>query len=402
MKKRVKKRIMIFCDFYLPSYKSGGGMWTLVNLVDRFCDVYDFFIVTRNYDSKGDKTPYATVKSDEWNATGNARVFYFSAKNFNQNKFAGLIDEIAPDAFYLNSAFATPVVKFLAARRKKMFADAPVILASCGEFSEGALSVKPLKKKIFLQYARAVGLYENVIWKASSEDEKEEIERVVGAGEEIWVAPDLAPKVILPDYAADAKPHKEKDAVKFVFVSRFVRKKNVHYFLERLREANAGRIEFEILGPLEDRVYWRECQAIIKTLPPNISVKATGAFSNEDALKRLCTSHFFALPTLSENFGYVFLEALAAGCPLLISDRTMWNDIENDNAGWCVPLEEPETWVEKINRCLAMNAAEYESMSRAARRYSTEWLAQPETNEATARVLKRALNDKAQTVNGKR
>jgi len=63
-----------------------------------------------------------------------------------------------------------------------------------------------------------------VIWKASSEDEKEEIERVIGAGERFWVAPDLAPKVILPDYA-DAKPHKEKRRGEIRFVSRFVRKK---------------------------------------------------------------------------------------------------------------------------------------------------------------------------------
>jgi hypothetical protein len=76
----MKKRVMIFCDFYLPSYKSGGGMWTLVNLVDRFCDLYDFFIVTRNYDSKGDKKPYETVKSDEWNTTATRGFFIFPRK----------------------------------------------------------------------------------------------------------------------------------------------------------------------------------------------------------------------------------------------------------------------------------------------------------------------------------
>jgi glycosyltransferase involved in cell wall biosynthesis len=398
----MKKRVMIFCDFYLPSYKSGGGMWTLVNLVDRFCDRYDFFIVTRNYDSKGDKTPYTTVKSDEWNTTGNARVFYFSAKNFKQAKFAELVNEIDPDAFFLNSAFATPVVKFLSARRKKMFAQAPLILAPCGEFSRGALSVRPLKKKIFLQYAKTVGLYENIIWKASFEEEKEEIKQTIGKDAEVWIAPDLAPKAILPDFSADWKPAKEKGSVKFVFISRLVRKKNIHYFLERLREIKSGKVEFEIVGPLEDREYWSECQAIIKTLPANVAVTATGAFpSQTDALKRVCANHFFAMPTLNENFGYVFIEALAAGCPLLISDRTVWDDIENKNAGWRIPLENPENWIASINRCLAMEEAEYAAMSRAARGYATEWLAEPKTDEATAKVLERALNDKARTVNGK-
>jgi len=108
-------------------------MWTLVNLSIGFATFMIFFHRHEKYD-KGDKTPYRTVKSDEWNATGNAG-FYFFRKNFNQNKFAGLIDEIAPDA-YTNSAFATPVVKFSGAAQ--MFADAPVI-SRRGEFSEDAL-----------------------------------------------------------------------------------------------------------------------------------------------------------------------------------------------------------------------------------------------------------------------
>jgi glycosyltransferase involved in cell wall biosynthesis len=283
-----------------------------------------------------------------------------------------------------------------------MFAQAPLILAPCGEFSRGALSVRPLKKKIFLQYAKTVGLYENIIWKASFEEEKEEIKQTIGKDAEVWIAPDLAPKAILSDFSADWKPAKEKGSVKFVFISRLVRKKNIHYFLERLREIKSGKVEFEIVGPLEDREYWSECQAIIKTLPANVAVTATGAFpSQTDALKRVCANHFFAMPTLNENFGYVFIEALAAGCPLLISDRTVWDDIENKNAGWRIPLENPENWIVSINRCLAMEEAEYAAMSRAARGYATEWLAEPKTDEATAKVLERALNDKARTVNGK-
>jgi len=35
----------------LPGFRSGGGMWMIANLVERFADRYEFFIVTRNYDS---------------------------------------------------------------------------------------------------------------------------------------------------------------------------------------------------------------------------------------------------------------------------------------------------------------------------------------------------------------
>ena len=55
--------------------------------------------------------------------------------------------------------------------------------------------------------------------------------------------------------------------------------------------------------------------------------------------KNLFEYHFFILPTLGENFGHVFIEALAAGCPLIISNRTPWLELEKKGIGWDIPLE---------------------------------------------------------------
>lgn len=382
---------MVFCDFYLPGFKSGGGTWTVVHLVERFSDRYDFFIVTRNYDSKGDTQPYTAVKTDEWNRVGDARVFYFSPDNLTQKIFARLVEEVRPDAFFLNSALSRPVVTFLSARRKRMFANAPVILAPCGEMAAASLEVKSLKKKLFLWYAKAVGLYKNVIWKATTETEKNEIESVVGVGVELMIASDLAPKSILPDYSPAVKSKKKKGSVSFAFVLRVVRIKNVEYFLKRLQSIEQGNITFDLIGPLEDEAYWKEISPLIDEMPENIKVNVVGPLPHAEALQRVCATHFFVSPTLSENFGYVFLEATAAGCPLLISDRTTWNDIEENNAGWTVPLEDPERWVEKIKYCLEMENEEYKEMSRSAREYSERWLADPEIERDTAAILERAL-----------
>lgn len=398
----MKKRIMIFCDFYLPSFKSGGGMWTVVNLVDRFCHKYDFFIVTRNYDSKSDTKPYTTVKTDDWNQVGNAKVYYISKKTHTQKYFAKLVDEVKPDAFFLNSAISMPVVKLLSARRKKIIPDIPVVLAPCGEMSKGALSVKPLKKKLFFSYAKTVNLYKNVIWKASFESEMEEIKEVMGKDSEVFVAADLVPKKILPEYSIDWKAKKEKGSVRFVFISRLVPKKNIHYFLERLVDIKKGNVYFELVGPLEDKDYWQKCQDIIKRLPENVTVNATGAFPHQiDALKKVAESHFFVLPTLNENFGYVFIEGLAAGCPIISSDRTVWDDVEENNCGWRIPLEDEDGWIERINKCIEMDETEFLAMSNAAREYSIKWLDNPKFDEDTARVLERALNGKVQRANGK-
>lgn len=373
-------------------------MWTVVNLVDRFCDRYDFFIITRNYDSKGDTAPFTTVGTGEWNRVGNAKVYYVEKSRLNASTAARLTNEIAPDGVFLNSALSTPVVNFLFARKKQMVQDVPVVLAPCGELSEGALSVKPLKKKLFLAYAKMSGLFRDVIWKASSRLEFDEIRNVIDRRLDPMIAPDLAPKAILPDFSPNLKPAKERGSVKFMFLSRMVPKKNIRFFLERLVEVRGGNVVFDIVGPLEDDAYWQECLKVIANLPPNIEVKIVEAVSYHEGLKLLCQNHFFVLPTLNENFGYVFLEALAAGCPLMISDQTVWSEIAASGAGWVIALDKPDDWIATINRCVEMESDLYLQMSHSARSFAERWLAETSTEEATAAVLDHAFGSSVEFV----
>ena len=389
----MRPRILIFCDFYLPGFKSGGGTWMIVNLVERFADRYDLFIVTRNYDSKGDKRPYTTVQVNDWNTVGLAQVFYFAPGSLTVGKAAEIVETIRPSAVYLNSALSLPVRQFLRAGRRAVVRNVPVILAPCGEMSEGALSVKPLKKKLFLKVALAAGLYRDVIWKASFESEAEEIRNVIGPTAEVLVAADLAPTQILPDFTETWKPEKRPGEARFAYFSRVVPKKNLKYLLECLTEIRDGRVYLDIIGPLEDAHYWAECESVIARMPPNIEVTVAGSFPEQhDALRRLAASHFFAMPTLNENFGYVFVEALAAGCPLLISDRTVWEDVEKKGVGWRVPLADRSAFIARIKECIAMGNADYSEMSRRARRYAEHWLANDETEAANAAVLESALS----------
>lgn len=388
---QVRKKIIIFCDFYLPSMKSGGGTWTVVNLVDRFCDQYDFFVVTRNYDSKGDLTPYTTVKTGEWNQTGNARVFYVASRDFTRGLCAKLVAEVEPDAVFVNSVFSTPSVKFLMARSKGLIKPLPVILAPCGEFAKAALKRKALRKQAFLAYAKTAGHFSGVIWKASSAIEAGEIKDLFGSQIEIWIAPDLAPRTILPDFNIDDKPTKRVGAVKFIFFSRLVPVKNLTYFLKRLAMVEQGDVELAIVGPLEDQSYWQECKKLLSVMPVNINVRIHGAVSYTEGLKHLYSRHFFVLPTRHENFGYVILESLAAGSPVLISDVTGWSNIDQRNAGWQMPLDDPEKWNRRINDCIEMDDVEYRLLSRAARDYATEFLAKDESSDAMAKIISRAL-----------
>ena len=384
-------KILVLCDYYLPGYKSGGGMRTIVNMVERLKDRFEFFIITRDHDGKLDRQPYTTVEINQWNLIQDAKVFYLSKDNIKVSKLRELIVEVKPDLIYTNSYFATLTIYLLILKKLKKIPDFRIVIAPCGELSEGALGLNSIKKKPFIRLAKLSDLYKNIIWKASSELEKEEIETLKGSGGEILIAPDMLPRAIFEDYDPKMKPSKKSGQVKMVFLSRFMKKKNFKWLLENLSNIR-GELEIDIYGPLEDAEYWSECEKLIETLPKNIKVEAKGSVPHEEVLSTLVKYHFFIMPTLGENFGHIFLESLAAGCPLLISDKTPWLSLEEKAVGWDLTLEKAELWSEKLNYCIGLDQTEYSRLSNNARKFA-ETILNDKTNEAdTVRVLNYALD----------
>jgi glycosyltransferase involved in cell wall biosynthesis len=388
-----RKKVMVFCDYYLPGFKSGGGMWTVVNLVDHFKDSYEFYVVTRNHDGKADKKPYDQVKTGEWNEVGSARVFYLGSGQLSVRTFSELIRDVKPDVVFLNSVFSMPSITFLRSRKRSDISKIPVIVSPCGELNPATLKFKSTKKRLFLKYAKLTGLYRNVIWRASFDLDADEIRAAIGKDIEVLCAPDLPPKTILPDFELSSKPVKKPGSVHFVFVSRLVRKKNLHFLFERLASFDGEEILLDVVGPIEDKEYWKECEEAARQLPPNVTLNVLGPMPYPETLARMQAAHFFVLPTLTENFGYVFIEALACGCPLLISDRTVWNDVGEKGSGWIVPIEDPDAWNKAICRCVAMDQEEYLKMAGAARDHAVEWLANPGIEKASAVLLERAFHN---------
>lgn len=387
----MKPRILVLCDFYLPGFKSGGGMWTVVNLVNRFCDKYDFFVVARNYDGRDDRKPYSEVKTGEWNDVGNAKVFYLSDNMMHESVLTEVVSEVTPNIVFLNAFFATPSILFSFARWKGKNTDIPVILAPCGNLSEEAINLKPFKKRAFIMLSRFIGFHKDIIWKASSDLEKKEILNAVGSEADVRIAPDLPPQEILPKFSLEQKPAKSQGEARLACVSRVVKKKNLDFLLTALSTITDRNITLDIVGLQEEQWYWEKCRSIISTLPPNIKVNAVGGVRYDEALEYMVNSHFFVLPTLNENFGYVFIEAMAAGCPLMISDRTMWNGLQEKGIGWNLPLDSAERWADVIRKCCDMGRDEYAVMSQNARKYAVEWLSDPNVEAATAKILEEVI-----------
>jgi glycosyltransferase involved in cell wall biosynthesis len=386
-----KKRILIFCDFYLPSKGAGGGVSILANIVEQLSDYYEFFVVTRNQDSRSDKRPFTNIVSDTWTTYEKANVYYFSYGNLNSTVVNKAVEYAKPDLAFVNSVFCSPSVLFFWQRWKGKFPGIPVVISPCGELMAESLVRKRLKKSLFLVIARLSGLYRSTVWRASSQREVESIRKVFGRNTNIQIAPEIISQDTFASFDIGKKPIKEPGAAGFVYVARILPGKNLLFLLEILSKVTNGTVNLTIVGPVEDLKYWAECESLIARLPVNVRVECTGLQRNSAVLEHLRNSHFFVLPTLTENFGYSLLEALAAGCPLLISDRTDWNDVNSRSAGWSIPLEDRDEWLSTIDACIRMEDGEYRSMANNARTFAETWAKNSESVRLMYSIFDQAI-----------
>jgi glycosyltransferase involved in cell wall biosynthesis len=362
--------VITLVDYYLPGYKAGGPIQSLANMVDRLGDEFQFKIVTANRDFD-DIKPYPGIKANNWNRVGNADVFYMSQKKRSLRGFKKILCSTEYDVLYVNSFFSPHfTIEPLMLRRLRLIPNRPLVIAPRGEFSPGALGFKSLKKRVYLWAAKAFGIYHGAVWQASSEIEEADIRRWFGKVVPVAIAPNLPPVV----HSADELPpknEKNKGCVKIVFLSRISRKKNLDDALKMLKRLK-GKVDFNIYGPIDDKAYWTECQKIIGGLPENVEVRYCRSVEHDKVGVVMREHDFFFLPTLGENFGHVILEALCAGCPILISDQTPWLNLEEKGVGWDLPLSKPEMFQDVLQRCVDMNNDEYVKWSERAKSYGLQ------------------------------
>ncbi len=355
-----KKKVLVFIDWFLPGYRAGGPIRSCANLIGRLSDEYEFSVVTRDTDYMDDEQ-YPSVKPDEWNTLADGtRVFYFSNNNLSRKAIRRLIEKEPYDAVYLNgiysACFTLYPLMFLRRKRDKL-----VVIATRGMLAKSALSVKSTKKRFFLTAVKVLGLFNKVIFHATNYQEEKDIRNVFGRNAMVRIAPNLVEK----ETAALPKREKNKEGLRLVSVARIAPEKNTKYALEVLARVKC-EVQFDLYGPVYDRAYWEECQQVIRSLPKNIKAEYKGSLEAERVAATLAGYDLLFLPTTGENFGHVIVQAMSAGVPVIISDRTMWTDLAAKKAGWDIPLSSPEQFATLITACSALSEKEYALLCEGA------------------------------------
>ncbi len=324
------RKVLILMGRYLPGHKDGGPLRTIVNVTEALGDEYEFYIGCLDRDH-GDKEAYPGIKRNEWNQVGKAKVWYVAPGNFTNELILKLAD--GTDVVYLCSFYDDYGYRALWLNRRKKI-KCPVVVASMGVFSEGALAQKTLKKKIFIEALKVAGIFKNIKWSVTSELEKKEVQKNVGIQARCVIAEDL-PRNNVP---GKSETSINKDILKVVFLSRISSKKNLHGAIRCLENCRS-RIDFTIYGPEEDENYWKKCREALLRLPDNITWKYKGDVPSQQVQEKFGDQDVFLFPTLGENYGHVIFEALSAGCIPVISDQTPWQIIAEEEAGYVLPLE---------------------------------------------------------------
>lgn len=345
-------------------------MRSLANMVEKMGDEIDFKIVTHDRDFL-ENEPYQKIVLNEWNSVGKAQVYYASPGNMKLKSWQKIIKKTPHDILYLNSFFDFNfTIKLLILRKMGKLPAKAVILAPRGEFSRGALSIKKWKKKLYIYLANMFGIYDNVIWQASSEYEANDIKNVTNQKGNVKIAPNLPEKVIVQKEIIEENSSKS-GIFRIIFLSRISPKKNIDFALKILSKIKDPLI-FDVYGIIDDERYWDYCCFLIKNLPENISVHYKGEVVHSEVVPLMANYDLFLFPTRGENYGHVILEALSAGLPVLISDQTPWKNLQEKGVGWDLSLQNKDEFVRIIKEEINMHLSKRLAKRLLARDYATK------------------------------
>ena len=350
-----RMKILIISSYYKPGYKAGGPIQSVYNMSKLLGTNLDICVLTMSNDMGEDKK--YDVTKNIWLEYDQHHVKYIDKEQFSLKKI--LEEEIAlkPDYIYFNSLFSKHTYQIILHNFYNKL-NAKIIIAPRGELDPGALKIKKLKKKVFLTI---FNFFTNarIMFHATTITEKENIARYFK--NDIVVAENV-PNLIIKK---PEKPRKEKNQTNFVFISRITPKKNLKYCIDVFSQLNFdGEINFDIIGPLEDKEYWSIVEEKIKFLNNKIKVNYIGEIPNNLLLEKTKKYHYLFFPTLAENYGHIIYESLSYGIPVIISNQTPWK--ENNNGVFVRNLENNKGFLDLILNLHSLGNKEYIELSKTA------------------------------------
>ncbi len=358
----MKRRVLILTGRYVPGFRDGGPVRSILNLTEWLGDEYDIRIMCLDRDH-GDTCAYPDIKTGVYTTVGKAGVWY--TEKFEKETICRLSEEA--DVVYVCGPYSD-YARIVLRLNKNGNIKAPVYVASMGSFSPEAFRIKGGKKRIFISLMKLTGMFRNITWSVTSAREEGELKAIIGSDAKCVIAEDLPRRQM-----AAHTLKKEKDVLKLVFISRISRKKNLAAAADIIKHTDPGiRIKLDIYGPAEDKEYLHECMFgfdEIKRSHPNFKWEYKKEADSENVPDIFAGYDAFVFPTLGENYGHVIAESMSAGCIPVISDTTPWLDLDERDCGYVCPLSDNTSFAKALDSLAAMGEEEIDRKRNACYGY---------------------------------
>jgi glycosyltransferase involved in cell wall biosynthesis len=194
--------------------------------------------------------------------------------------------------------------------------------------------------------------------------------------------------VVYPGVAADfcGVDRRAGDGRTILAVGTVERRKNLELLIRALPSlGNDARIVS--VGP--PTPYRQECEEMAAMLRVDDRVEFRGYVARNELLELYATAATVAVPSFYEGFGYAAAQALCAGAPCVVSDRSALPEVVAGDAR-VLPVGDEAAWVEALR---AQLRGDDDARASAARAKSIDRFAWPASARAMRDVYEAALSN---------
>jgi glycosyltransferase involved in cell wall biosynthesis len=145
----------------------------------------------------------------------------------------------------------------------------------------------------------------------------------------------------------------EGEPVRFISVGRMLHWKGFHLGLRAFATTNMPHLEYWLIG---EGPYRTHLERLARRLGVENRVRFCGVLPRAEVLAKLARCHILVHPSLHDSGGWVCLEAMAAGRPVICLDLGGPGEQVTTQTGFKIPARDPAQAVEDMARAMTILA----------------------------------------------
>ncbi len=346
-------RILHVVPYYLPAWRYGGPIRSVHGLCKGLASLgHEVHVYTTNIDGPGD----SDVPLEQAVDIDGVKVWYFASRRLRRLHWSrplghALEKQVSSfDLLHLHTIYLWPTTAAAHAARR---AGVPYLLAPRGMLVTELINGKNrFVKKAWIACFERTNLEHAAMVHFTSSVEAAEAAKLGVVCKQSCIIPNGV-DLDGSSTTAGVSPPVEGETVSRRFLL-FIGRVNWEKGLDRLITALPGVQDCDLIIAGNDEAgYQGRLEAIARRLGVRERITFVGAVYGVRKSQLLMQASALVLPSYSENFGNVVLEAMAAGCPVIVTPEVGAAEIVRRTGGGVVLDGRPDTMATGINQLLA-------------------------------------------------